>query len=782
MAAVRMSMLMIRALSIVFLCSQAVPALANAGAAGSPRVPVILTLDIGDDIDDSWALVMMLRSPELDVKLILTDHGKVEFRAKLIAKFLEIAGRTDIPIGLGVGERSGVGRQAAWVEGYDLSRYPGTIHEDGVGAMIDTIMSSPTPVTVLCIGPVPDIAEALQREPRITGNARFVGMHGSVRRGYHGRDKPQPEYNVKANAPACRAAFQADWNITITPLDTCGIVVLDGEHYQAIYQSTDPLLQALIENYRIWTQGRTEPVKTRSSTLFDTVAVYLAFAEDLLVIEELPIAVADDGMTRIDEADGRTLRVATEWKDLPAFKDLLVKRLTGERVPPILTVERSDAGKAYLAWGGKPLLAYGPGDEMRLLSGAADVERWARWQRDNGMNLLRGYPASVPIDAYGAPGLHPFRRQGDKWNVEDWNDEYFANMAKVIARLEEHGIFLHLQLWQIVWFKDGPTRWQINYLNPANNVNEWTRGYAKGHHYLAAPSGTTGHAHRKQWVMRVLDTIKGRRHVWVDMINELGGVPGTDLAWAREVATWVKEWERANGQRLLIGVDSEHHYRPDQFGPFRGDFDLIMFNELNTASHAREAIGHFRMPAVSVRSSDGRNQPADYLFARPDQASREHQTRYRTLCYRSIFAGLQGIGAYWKPMVADADYRDMTSWAQSARALRGFWDRVSAHWPDLNADPSVIAEAVTPHAHAMVSDVLSCAYLECGPHAADRAFDASSLKLRCPYPSFRVELFHPHSGETAGVQATREGDILAIPLPAFTDDLVVMVWKLPGTD
>lgn len=37
-------------------------------------IPVILDTDIGGDIDDTWALVMTLKSPELDVKLIVSNR------------------------------------------------------------------------------------------------------------------------------------------------------------------------------------------------------------------------------------------------------------------------------------------------------------------------------------------------------------------------------------------------------------------------------------------------------------------------------------------------------------------------------------------------------------------------------------------------------------------------------------------------------------------------------------------------------------------------------------
>ena len=73
----------------------------------------------------------------------------------------------------------------------------------GVGAMIDAIMKSPEPITVICICPMPNMMEALKREPRIAQKARFVGMHGSIRKGY-GKPQPDAEWNVKANPKACQ--------------------------------------------------------------------------------------------------------------------------------------------------------------------------------------------------------------------------------------------------------------------------------------------------------------------------------------------------------------------------------------------------------------------------------------------------------------------------------------------------------------------------------------------------------------------------------------------------
>jgi inosine-uridine nucleoside N-ribohydrolase len=289
------------------------------------RIPVILDTDIGSDIDDTWALAMMLKSPELDVKLILTETGNTTYRAKIAARMLEIGGRTDVPIGVGIHLEDEAGPQADWVEGYELSSYPGSVFEDGVGALIDTIMGSPEPITLICIGPVPNVSAALQREPRIAERARFVGMHGSIRRGYGG------EYNVARHPEACQEVFAAPWDMAITPLDTCGLVQLEGRKYQAVRDCEDPLVQALIENYRIWARnlppsaGRLD-AEVQSSTLFDTVAIYLAFSEELVVMEELTIRVTDDGYTVVEEG-AKEVNCAVDWRDLAAFEDLLVRRL-----------------------------------------------------------------------------------------------------------------------------------------------------------------------------------------------------------------------------------------------------------------------------------------------------------------------------------------------------------------------------------------------------------------------------------------------------------------------
>ena len=293
--------------------------------------PVILDTDIGDDIDDTWALTLLLKSPELDLKLVVRDYGRADYRARLLAKFLERAGRSDVPVGMGLDVISkGAGNQTAWIKDYELKSYPGKVHADGVQAIIDTIMNSPQPVTLICIGPVPNIAAALKREPRIAQHARFVGMHGSIRLGHGGVKKPCAEWNVVGDSKALQAVFAAPWDITITPLDTCGLVKLTGEKYRQVRNATNHVTADLVANYRLWVAAHpklpTDMADHYSSTLYDTVAVYLAMHQDLCVMEKLNLRVTDDGFTVIDP-QARIVNVAAQWKDLGAYEDFLANRL-----------------------------------------------------------------------------------------------------------------------------------------------------------------------------------------------------------------------------------------------------------------------------------------------------------------------------------------------------------------------------------------------------------------------------------------------------------------------
>jgi inosine-uridine nucleoside N-ribohydrolase len=296
---------------------------ADAGASVA-RTPVIVDTDIGDDTDDYWALAYALKSPKLDVKLVTTTYGKQQYRGALIAKFLLAAGRTDIPIGIGMGP-DGTGGMQAWLGNFSLASYQGKVATDGVQAMIDTINSSPTPVTVIAIGPVNTIGAALQKDPGIAAKANLCAMAGSIRVGYGNKPGQIGEYNVCRDVQDAQRVFSAPWiSIAITPLDTGDSVTLVGERYLALLPSHDPLLQTLL-SVSAAAHRAPDPAKINfSGSGFDTVAVLLAEQDPshFTNLEDLKIVVDPHGKTNIDPA-GTAMKVATTWKDLNGYLDYL---------------------------------------------------------------------------------------------------------------------------------------------------------------------------------------------------------------------------------------------------------------------------------------------------------------------------------------------------------------------------------------------------------------------------------------------------------------------------
>ena len=118
-------------------------------------------------------------------------------------------------------------------------KYGGKVYKDASKEIINIINSSKEDITLISIGPLETIALALQIDSTISKKTRylisiklkirFIGMHGSIYKGYNGLSKVCEEYNVKSSIKDAKLVFSAKWkSMIITPLDTCGIVTLEG--------------------------------------------------------------------------------------------------------------------------------------------------------------------------------------------------------------------------------------------------------------------------------------------------------------------------------------------------------------------------------------------------------------------------------------------------------------------------------------------------------------------------------------------------------------------------
>lgn len=308
------------------------------------RRPVILDTDIGTDVDDTWALALIMRSPELELKAITTVTYDTMFRARLSAKLLDTEGHPPVPIGLGpvTSQETKYNCQQEWTGDFPLDNYKAPLVRDAAGLIIDLVCQSPEPVVLMGIGPFSNIAEVVRRAPDVVEKTDFIGLGGSVFRQYFGKPGHCREYNILMDAPAATAVFKAKWHsMLLSPLDTCGNIILRGERYEQLKASSDPLAKAVMENYFLWRKFRLQHFpgdpactpETASSLIADAAAVAICVNPGLAEIETVPLSVSAAGETLVDEVNGTPVPCALNWHNVEDFYDFaafrLLKRIVG---------------------------------------------------------------------------------------------------------------------------------------------------------------------------------------------------------------------------------------------------------------------------------------------------------------------------------------------------------------------------------------------------------------------------------------------------------------------
>lgn len=296
--------------------------------AAEPPQLAILDTDIGDDIDDAFALALVLRSPELRLLGITTAYGDTELRARLVDRYLAAVGRKEIPVAAGVATpHDNVFSQAAYAR-----QEPERKHADGVGFLLDQIRAHPGQITLIAIGPLFNVQAAIERDPSTFRQLkRVVLMGGSVYRGYDGqngeRRPADAEWNINRDPAGAKALLAAGVPVFMMPLDSTQIH-LETVDREKIFAHGSPLTDQLTLLYHQWmAHSEWHPV---APTLFDPVAVAYAIRPELCPTTLLHLEVGGTGFTRPGE--GAPNAQVCLKSDEKGFLQLLLQRIVGEEI------------------------------------------------------------------------------------------------------------------------------------------------------------------------------------------------------------------------------------------------------------------------------------------------------------------------------------------------------------------------------------------------------------------------------------------------------------------
>lgn len=267
--------------------------LASLCAAQSSPEKIIIDTDIGDDIDDAFAVALALRSPELQILGISTAFGDTELRAKLTDRLLGEAGRQDIPVATGIPTSTkSPFTQRGYAEGGQFAK---PSHPRSIDFIIEQIRRHPNQITLVAIGPLVNVGALIDKDADTFRKLRrVVLMGGSIYRrygdmGYAPPRGPEPEWNIKNDIPSAQKLFAAGVPIFMMPLDSTQLK-LDEVKRPLIFQAGTPLTDALTLLYQQWGQ--------QTPTLFDVMTLAYILNPKLCPVTPMHITVDDQGFTR----------------------------------------------------------------------------------------------------------------------------------------------------------------------------------------------------------------------------------------------------------------------------------------------------------------------------------------------------------------------------------------------------------------------------------------------------------------------------------------------------
>lgn len=298
-----------RLLSLTMLTSVLLASAAPASA--QQRLKVLLDTDIASDIDDAWALGLLIASPDVELVGVTITDGNTPARAKVACKLLHVTGRDDVPVAVGrqtPPPPNQVDYQFTWAEDFTAKQPVATPAADFI---VQTLRQHPGEITLIAVGPLQNVADALRKEPRLGQLARrVVLMSGSIG-GNAWSPSAVPEWNVVRSTADAQVVYAAGMPLTTVPLDSTTYVTLRPEERARLQANGTPLTRALEALYRLWLNDQSSRM-----TLHDQMAVGETLRPGAFFnrCESLPIRVDDQGYTRVDRSLGKPVTVCFEPK------------------------------------------------------------------------------------------------------------------------------------------------------------------------------------------------------------------------------------------------------------------------------------------------------------------------------------------------------------------------------------------------------------------------------------------------------------------------------------
>jgi inosine-uridine nucleoside N-ribohydrolase len=286
---------------------------------------VIIDTDPGTD--DAMAIMLALNSPELDVRAFTVVPGNVTAAQGLdnALRMVSLANRCDIPVAAGA--KHPLFQKLITAEFWhgknglaNIELPPGKCKVDarwGPDLIIQMVHAAPHEITLVAIGPLTNIALAIQKDPTIVPLVKEVILMGGSISG--GNVNAAAEANLYNDPEAAQIVFQAGWPLTMVGLDVGNKTLLTRKHVQPLSKTPGPVSD-FIYHVASFLIDLSEKYGDTGTPMYDPLAVGVAIDAALVTAPMMHVEVE----TRGDFTRGETVanrRGAIERNVLRHFPD-----------------------------------------------------------------------------------------------------------------------------------------------------------------------------------------------------------------------------------------------------------------------------------------------------------------------------------------------------------------------------------------------------------------------------------------------------------------------------
>lgn len=276
------------------------------------RKRIILDTDPG--IDDALALILSLNSLELKIEAITTVSGNVpvSLATRNVFRILDLMNLEELPV-IAEGSANPIKSEpqhAFHIHGRDglgdfsLFEKNNKPSEKGFArcraeeVLLELIDQSPDEITVVTLGPLTNIALAMQKDRKKMKKAKeLIIMGGAVN--VRGNITPDAEFNMFSDPHAARIVFDSKVPITLVGLDVTSQCILKKEEIKT-GPKRDSLKDFILNATKRYMQAYLKKTGTAFCYLHDPLAVAVAIDPTLVESEAMDIGVS------VDEKRGKT--------------------------------------------------------------------------------------------------------------------------------------------------------------------------------------------------------------------------------------------------------------------------------------------------------------------------------------------------------------------------------------------------------------------------------------------------------------------------------------------